>query len=312
VAGVAVVACPKADEPSDEAHAEPASAAAPIDPTAAVGAPALRMFDWLDPDAIAVTYSRLPPEIDPDPFSVVFALPPRVARMLRDVSGVADGLDAVLSPSAPRPDTWLGPQALASTPRLASGTYVLRPLTKPRAEVEAMLQDAGMQQSQVEGFSIYLPQGPFPWKVAFVEDDIVAFIPVKEIGSGLGPLTAGRDLPPSEVETELRKALQSDPNAVLELYAVGPLLHFDLGQDVLQLMMRVRPWDGDGLSVELRLQPSEDPDQAVATLENRKTPLESDQIQALVDRVAFTLDGPTVEGHLQLTSDDLSVLRGAT
>jgi hypothetical protein len=93
---------------------------------------------------------------------------------------------------------------------------------------------------------------------------------------------------------------------------VGPLLHFDLGQDVLQLMMRVRPWDGDGLSVELRLQPSEDPDQAVATLENRKTPLESDQIQALVDRVAFTLDGPTVEGHLQLTSDDLSVLRGAT
>lgn len=267
-----------------------------------------KLLEWLDPEAVSVIYSTLPDEIDLDILGVVFALPPKLGGMLRANANLVEGLDAVLPPDAPRPDTWLGPETLATTSVVSSGTYVLRPLTRPRDEVQALLESAGMQPTVTEGITILVPRGAFPWKAAFVTDEVVAFIPVKELGSGLSPLTAGRDMPPSDVSKALRDVARNQPDALLELYAAGPLAHFDVGQDVLQLMLRVRRWEKQGMDVEIRMQTSGDLQAAAEQLEARKTPLETDQVQTLVERVAYSVDADTVLGRLQLGPDDVAIL----
>ena len=285
-------------EPVQEVVAEPADVAS--------GGHAL--LEWLDPDAVAIVYVRRAAGIDPEAFSAAFAVPPKLARMLRDVPAVVHGLDAVGDPGDPEPDTWFGPDALATTSIVSSGTYVLHTLAKPRADVERYLEHASMRPSEIEGFTVYEPQGPFPWKVAFLSQSVVAFIPVKEIGSGLSPLTAGRDLPASRAEEELAKVLEEDPSTVLEAVAAGPLLHLDLGQDLAQFAVRARPFRGKGLEVELQLAPLEDPQQAAASLQDRDLSLETDALAALAKKVAFSVEGPVVIGRLQANPDDARAL----
>jgi hypothetical protein len=300
----------RADE--DAARAQPAEAnAGPAKTPASPSGTAEKLIEWLDPDAVAVLYSKLPPTIDTDALSVVFAVPQKTARMLRANANLVEALDAVLPAEAPRPDQWLGPETLATASAMSTGTYVLRPLTRPRDEVQALLEGAGMHPTVIEGITILVPRGAFPWKAAFVTDEVLAFILIKEIGSGLNPLTAGRDMPPSEIAQALLGVTRNEPDAVLELYAAGPLVHFDIGQDVLQLMLRVRRWERQGLDVEVRMQTSRDPHEASEKLGQRKTPLETDQIQALVDRVAFSVDQDTVMGRLQLGPEDLAVLEAS-
>jgi hypothetical protein len=219
-------------------------------------------------------------------------------------------LDSVLDAESPRPAQWLGNEALASSSVVSSGTYVLRPMTQPAADVQAILEKAGMERDEVEGIAIFMPQGPFPWKVAFLDDVVVAFIPVKEIGTGLSPLTAGRDLPASPVETQLQQVLANKPSPLLELYAAGPLLHLDLGQDVQQFELRVVPWQGKGMDAQLVLHPMHDADVAADALRDRELDLETDQVNALAKRVAFTVEGTAVAGRLQLTAEDVSALAG--
>lgn len=307
----------KKDEPAAtqaQARGDAGPAASPSASVAETGteaSPALRLVDWLDPDAAVVVYWNLPADVDPSTLSVVFALPSRLERMLRDLTSVDEALDAVLPLDSPRPEALLRPEALGVAPLVAVGTYVLRPLSAPRAEVEQALAAAGLRATQTEGFTIYEPQPPFPWRVVFLTDDVVAFVPTKEIGTGLGPLTAGRDLPPSPLENELRRVLKEEPTTLFDLNAATPLVHFDLGEDVVGLALRIRPWQKTGMDVELRLQPSGDPAEAVAVLEKRQAPLETEPVQKLVERVAFTVDAGAVAGRLQLTEGDVAVLREA-
>lgn len=298
------------NQPRDEA--EPARPTAPTDAeppaTPTESTPAGKLLEWLDPDAVSVVFSRIDPSIDTDAFSMVFALPPKIERMLRDIQGVDHALDAVLDPEAPRPSEWLGPHALGAASVVSSGTYVVRPMTAPVAEVEAHLLGAGMQKTDVEGFPVFVPRGPFPWKVVFLEDDVAGFVPVKEIGSGLSPLTAGRDLPPSALETEIRTVLSQDPDAVLDIYAGGPLLHLDLGQDIAQLGVHTRRFQQGGLDVEVRMQPVDSAEQARTSLQSRDLLLETDQVQALAKRVAYTVEGNVVTGRLQATPQDVAVM----
>ncbi len=266
------------------------------------------LLEWLDPEAVAIIYLKRGFDIDPEAFATAFAVPPKLARMLRDVPAVLEGLDAIRDANDPDPQSWFGPDALASTSIVASGTYVLRTLERPRADVEGYLERASMRADEIEGFGVFLPQGPFPWKVAFLTDRVVAFVPVKEIGSGLSPLTAGRDLPASRAEQELEQVLKQDPSTVLEAVAAGPLLHLDLGQDLAQYSVRARPFQTSGLEVEVQLAPMEDPTQAVASLSERDLSLETDALAVLAKKVAFSVEGPIVVGRLQATSDEVRTL----
>lgn len=271
---------------------------------------AASLLAWLDPEAVSVMWVDLPPEVDADTLATVFAMPPKLARMLRDVQEVDDALDSVLDPSSPRPADWLSQEALASSSVVSSGTYVLRTLQKPAAEVQPILEQAKMERDEIEGLAVFTPQGPFPWKVAFLDESVIAFIPVKEIGTGLSPLTAGRDLPASAVEKQLEMVLANQPPPALELYAAGPLLHLDLGQDIVQFEFRIVPLPGNGLDAQVVLHPADDADKAASALQERELDLETDRIQALAKRVAFTVEGPAVLGRLQLGPDDVSALAG--
>jgi len=268
-----------------------------------------RMLDWVDPDAVAVGFMRLPEDLDVAAVSVVFALPPRAERILLDVARIVDDLDAIVLPDAPRPTSWLGREALAMLPVMSAGTYVIRPITRPRTEVEQHLVAGGMQARDQDGFRMLFPTGAFPHKIAFLSDDVIAFIPVKEIGSGLSPLTAARDLPPSDLERELTAVLDRERDALLELYVQGPLIHLDLAQELAGVRFALRDWSRGGLDGSVLLQPVRDAEQARDVLEKRDAPHETDVIKGLVKRVAYTVEARFVTGRLQLTADDVRGLR---
>jgi len=291
-----------------EVEETPAPAVVPTGPaptSPSGGASAL--VQWLDPDAIAVAWVALPPGLDTDTFATVFAMPPKAAQLISDVAEIDAALDAVLPEGGAEPSTWFGPASLAMSTRFGVGTYVLRRLVTPKATVKAALLGVRMREQEVDGFVMLVPDGPLPFRVVFLGDDTVAFIPAREIGSGLGPLTAGRDLPAGTTERELVKVLEESPDAPLELYATGPLLHFDLGDDIVQFAVRARKWQ-DGLDVQVRIAPDGDAAAAASTLEARDVALETDAVRALCKRVAFTVDGTFVEGRLQLTREDLTTL----
>jgi hypothetical protein len=300
----------KADESKDVASAEEGGEAPTAEPATKVSTPE-RLLAYLEPEAIGVLYVR-PPEggpLDPELLSTVFALPPRGQALVAAALSVDEMLATVLGPDAPPVSEILGEEILAMTPAVANGTYVVRPLKKTPAEVEALLTADAMRKTEVEGTSILTPTGAFPYKAAMLDDDVIAFIPVGEIGSGLNPLTAGRDLPASEVRLELTELLKNDPSVHFVGIVAGPMLHLELTDDVGLARLILRRWQEGGLDAEIRLQTTGKPDVAAKELEERTAPLETDQVQALVDRVAFTVDGPTVAGRLQLTKDDLAHLR---
>ncbi|MBX7080177.1 MAG: hypothetical protein K1X88_13355 [Nannocystaceae bacterium] len=305
------------------AAAEPATTPTPAVPEPSAPTPARAdakaLLAWLDPDAVAVAWLDLPAGLDVDAFATVFAMPPKSAKLLRDYVDVELALDAVLPADAPRPSTWLSREGFAMLPAIATGTYVVRRMLRPRAEIEALLLRTRMQATTHEGFTVLVPQGPLPLRVVLLGEDVIAFLPAREIGTGLGPLTAGRDLPPSETRRELERVLAESPVATIELYASGPLLHFDLGHDVAQFMLRARPWQGRGLDVQMRLLPlvdqGEDPlvtaNADATALGKRELSLETEAVRAIAGKVGFSIDGAFVEGRLQLPAEDLQAL-GAT
>jgi hypothetical protein len=304
---LAWVGCKKEEPPAEQAPSQAAfSATGTDDGQSKDGRPRVtRMLDWIDPDAVGVGFMRLPEDIDVTALSVVFALPPRAERVLLDVAGIVDDLDAIVLPDAPRPTTWLGREALAMLPVMSAGTYVVRPITRPRAEVEQHLLAGGMEARNRDGFDMLFPTGAFPYKIAFLSDDLLAFIPVKEIGSGLSPLTAARDLPPSDLERELVSVLDRERDALLELYVQGPIIHLDLDQELAGVRFALRDWSRGGLDGSVLLQPVRDADKARDTLEKRELPHETNVLKALAGRVAFTVDANFVTGRLQLTADDV-------
>ncbi|MEZ4453559.1 MAG: hypothetical protein R3B09_29145 [Nannocystaceae bacterium] len=269
--------------------------------------PSGRLLAWLDPDAVGATWVGTRSDLDADAMATVFGVPPRAARMLRDLQNVDEGLAILFGEDAPK--TWVRPEALAMLPAMARATYVLRLLEVPRAQVEAALTAAEWESSVVEGFTLWQPSGAFPWRIVFLEDALIGLVPVQEIGSGLGPLTAARDLPPSQLRTEFGKAIAANPEILLELFCQGPLLHIDLTDDVGVIRLSLRRWQRSGIDVDVLLQPMGDAVQAASELEARKAPLESDAVQALVDRIAFTAESAMVVGRLQLPAEDLGALR---
>jgi hypothetical protein len=310
---LACVGCKKEEPHAEDTPTQAGWPASGIDDAEAKdGRPRVtRMLDWIDPDAVGVAFMRLPEDIDVTALSIVFALPPRAERLLLDVSRIVDDLDAIVLPDAPRPTTWLGHEAVAMLPVMSAGTYVIRPITRPREEVEQHLVAGGMEARNDDGFDMLFPTGAFPYKIAFLSDDLLAFIPVKEIGTGLSPLTAARDLPPSDLERELTTVLDRERDALLELYVQGPVIHLDLDQELAGVRFALRNWGRGGIDGSVLLQPIRDSQEARDVLEKREASHETNVIKALVERVAFTVDANFVTGRLQLTADDMRAIKEA-
>ncbi len=323
------LAC-EADRPAEPAvAAAPASDAAPVIAVPeAAPAPASPhpLLAWLDPDSTTAVYVRITPELDLFALAELFAVPPRAAHMLRDLQNFEAGLTALIGDSGPKPATWLRPEALAYLPSLAHRAYLVRGLARPRAEVEAWLRAAGLAHATIEGMAVYAPLPPtdpdaeampdhlaaaaaFPWRIVFLDDDVIGCLSLKEVGGGMGPLTAGRDLPASEIELQLTREFTEDPEMQLDMFATGPMLSLDISDDIAALRLGVRRWSRTGLDGELVMQPIGDADEAAKQLEARKPVVGTDTLRELYKRVAFTAEPPVVRGRLQLTAEDLRLLR---
>ncbi|MEM9458271.1 MAG: hypothetical protein AAGF11_29110 [Myxococcota bacterium] len=292
---------PPAPEPSPGANTPSANAAS--DPSTAGP-----LLAWLDPDAVSVAYLDLPQHLRSDAVAVVYGLPPRAEDLLQAVTDLDHALDAIRPTDSPATDTWLSPRGLVTVGRLARRPTVLHPLRVPKAEAIARLEALGLVREEDEVFEIWAPQRVFPYKVVMLEGEVAAFIPAAEPGSGLSPLAAARDQPPSDVETQLG-ALLSGPDApTLALFAAGPMLHFDLSDDVLAVRFELRRASDGSLDGQLALQIEGDPAAAAKALEDRTAPEQSDRIQQLVERAAYVVDAEVVAGRLQLSAADAKLL----
>jgi len=297
---------PSADSAGESAAGEGDAAAAQADAEPASGT-AGKLLRWLDPESVGATWVGRAHDLDADALATLYAIPPRAARMLRDIQFVDEGLRIALG--AEEAKEWLRPEVLAMQPAVARGTYVLRLLAAPRSKVEEALVEYEMTESKVEGFSLWEPDGVFPWRILFLDDETLAMIPTQEMGSGIGPLTAGRDLPASMLEKELNQAIAAEPNLVLDLFAQGPFLHMDLSEDVAVVRLSLRQWQGSGLDGNVLLQPLGDPATAADELEARDGAVENDAMRELIDRIAFSAEPPVVLGRLQIPAEDRGPLR---
>lgn len=310
IAGLAA-ACDREEPPAREPVPSPPSpAAAAEDGTPATPAtvdPArARLLAWLDPDAVSVAYLSLP--LRADAVAVVYGLPPRAEDLLDAIGNIDQALDAVRPIDAPATNTWLGPQALATASLMAKKPLVLRPLLVPRAEAIARLEALGLERQEVDAFEVWTPRRVFPYRVVLLDGDVAGFIPASDPGTGLPPLIAARDMPPSDVETQLDTLLATPGGPVAALFAAGPMLHLDFDQPVLAVRFELRRSPGGGFDGQIALQVDGDPGAVVTVLEARKAPEQNDAVQQLMERAAFVVDGPVVAGRLQLSTADAAPL----
>ncbi|MEX1364862.1 MAG: hypothetical protein AB1Z98_17170 [Nannocystaceae bacterium] len=296
---------PATDAGSSSAAADPSSPAAQ---SPAGQDERARLLAWLDPEAVSVAWIRAPQPLRGDALAVVYGLPARAEDLLQAVGDIDRALEAVRPAEAPQTSTWLGSTALASTGRFARRPTVVRPLLQPRAQVEAALDALPLRRQQVDAFDVWEPERVFPYRIVMLGDDALAFIPASEPGSGLRPLAAARDMPPSDVQDQLDGLLGEPGAPVIALFASGPLLHFDLDQDVMAVRFELYRASDGGLDGRVALQVDGDPATAVKALEDREAPEQSDRIRELVKRSAYLVDGEVVQGRLELPATDAAVL----
>jgi hypothetical protein len=267
-----------------------------------------RLLAWLDPDAISVAYSRMPERLRADAVAVVYGLPPRAEELLRAIADVDEALEAVRPTDAPATGTWLASEALVTAGRLSRRPLVLRPLLVPKAEAIARLEALGLERQEVDAFEVWQPRRVLPYRVVLLDGDVAGFIPMSEPGTGLPPLVSARDMPPSEVETQLDALLAVPDGLAVALLAAGPMIHLDVDQDVMSVRFELRRAKDGSLDGQLALQVDGEPGPVAAALEGRKAPEQSDAIQRLVERAAYGAEGPIVAGRLQLSPADAALL----
>ena len=83
------------------------------------------------------------------------------------------------------------------------------------------------------------------------------------------------------------------------------------GGDEPEIVLGVRRWSRTGLDGELIIHPIGDAEAAAKQLEARSPALATDALRELYRRVAFTPEPPVVRGRLQLTAEDLRLLRSS-
>ena len=309
--------CP-ASEDKSRGEDTPTESAAPESPAqraktspAIKGADLPRVVEWLDPEATGVLVARGDAlKLDPHVVAAVFALPPATEDLLEPIYDVDWALEASLPKDTKAADLF-GDVMMTMHPGVASGVYVVRPLKVSNDAFVKLLGDAFLSE-EIEGITIWRPKGAFPYKIAMLDEGLVAMIPVEEIGSGLAPLTAGRDLPPSPVEEELTKTLAADPDMLLAGTTAGPVMHLELDDDVARARLTMRRFKRSGLDVEVAFQVMGDADAAAKQLDAHDAPAENDQVRTLAKNVAFSLESGVVVGRLQVLPEDVANLRSGS
>jgi hypothetical protein len=309
--------------------AAPAAAGEPTgEPTATPEAPRAseldRLLAWMPGEPHAVAYDRLGERLDPAVLEVVFAIPPKAGHLL-DERGTLDDALALVFEGEAEAGNWLAPPSFGFTISLSRSPYFLRLLSKPAAEVTPLLRDAGFTSNTIDGVELWLPSGSFPWRIALLEGDVAAFIPVDVPGAGLEPLlqreadetgeTGDTPSSPSSgtevVEAELRRALTDDPMIELVLISSGPLVHLDVEQAIAQVQFALRriAANATGYEGQIVLMPVGDPDECANDLRARKYPEENQQVQALIAAVEFAVIEGGVIGRLAISPDQLKHVR---
>ncbi|MGB1701387.1 MAG: hypothetical protein ACPHRO_15630, partial [Nannocystaceae bacterium] len=204
---------------------------------------------------------------------------------------------------------WFDDDMLVMRPRVANGLYVVRRLERPRDALKQALAGQGTF-TEAEGFEVFRPRSAFPFNLVFLEDDVVAFVPLQEIGSGLSPLTGARDLPASPAEGEVLEALKQDRELSMLAMAAGPMTHLDLAHDVGRARMtlwRRKAGVADG-EVAYQMLSTDEALLAVDELTKRTIFADSERVKEIGQKVAFTAEGDVVTGRLQLPTADADVL----
>lgn len=304
LAGCKEKPAPPATEDAEANVAEAAPKDAARTPTNAT------LLAWLDPDATSIGYVRNELTLDGEQFSMIFGLPPNLEAIVKAPSDLQWALGVLLDdPDPAAVDKWFDDDMLIMRPRVANGLYVVRRLERPREELKQALAGQGAF-SEAEGFEVFRPRSAFPFHLVFLEDDVVAFVPLQEIGSGLSPLTAARDLPASPAEGEILEALNQDRELSLLAMAAGPMTHLDLAHDVGRARASLRRREGgvaDG-EVAYQMLGTDEAKLAVDELAVRTIFADSERMKEMAAKVAFTVEGEVVSGRLQIPAADADML----
>jgi hypothetical protein len=296
---------------------EPTTDVVPAEPEAATpevaGASELdRLLAWMPHEPLAVAYDRLGKRLDPAILAVVFGIPPKAGNLL-DERGTLDDALALVFEGDSEAGRWMAPTSFAFSVALSRSPYFVRPLSQPAAEVQPLLQGAGFTENTIDGVALWLPSGSFPWRIALLEGDVAAFIPIDVPGAGLEPLVRGREADTansakSVVDAELRRTLTDDPMIELVLISSGPLIHYDVKQAIAQVqfaLRRIPAGNTPGYEGQIVLTPTGDPDECANDLRARKYPEENQQIQTLLAGVQFEIIERSVIGRLMIEPEAL-------
>jgi hypothetical protein len=340
IAALALAGCKSDEAPpratttttTTQAAATPAE---PTEPAATAAAPRAseldRLLAWMPGEPKAVAYDRLAERLDAAVLEVVFGIPPKAGHLLDERETLDDALALVFEGDSAT-GNWLAPPSFAFTIALSRSPYFLRLLSKPAVEVAPLLESAGFTKNTIDGVELWLPSGSFPWRIALLEGDVAAFIPIDVPGAGLEPLLQQRptDKTADEavdktgeaavdktagsassgkavVEAELRRALTDDPMIELVLISSGPLVHFDVRQPIAQVQFALRRMaaNASGYEGQIVLMPAGDPDECANDLRARKHPEENQQVQSLIGAVEFAVIEGSVMGRLTISPDQI-------
>ncbi|TPV94033.1 MAG: NUDIX hydrolase [Myxococcales bacterium FL481] len=305
---MAIAGC-RDEAPAPSAAAPPPStesAPAQVEPDPDVAPASRDIFAWCDPDAVGGVYGSGTREFDLTTLATIFALPPRGRETALADTAVRSALGSLSVDDAQATDKLWGERWISFNSPLARAPFVLRELRAEPAVVETLLTAVGFNRRERDGFVVFQHQRAFPWKIVLLDRGTAAFVPRSEIGSGLTPLTAARDLPPGALAEQLRDdARQND--LILTSYVAGPMLHLNLAHDVEQAQWRLRRWQSDGLDGAIALMLGADVavGSEVAALTQREGIGETERTRALMRRVAFEAEGQTATGRLQIPARDV-------
>ncbi|MFV8754544.1 hypothetical protein ACNOYE_28680 [Nannocystaceae bacterium ST9] len=300
--------------PDEPAKPEPTPEAEPEAPREDSTALLVRLLSWLPSDTLAVSYDRMPERWSPAVLASVFALPPKAADLLDERRLLDEALAQAFETEAGPPDlAWLGPQSMAFTLPIIRHAYLVRPLLKPASELDSLFTSAGFMREEIEGKVVWLPKGAFPWRMAILDEQTIAFVPA-DPGAGVQPLLDAAAAPASPVEAQVSDALGKDPMIELTLLAAGPLMHYDTDAAINQIQFALRrPGPNLGYEGLVVMMPDGDPSAVATELRERSTPEENLQVQELIKLVEFipepTMTPPQVIGRLTIAPDQLKHFR---
>ena len=296
------------DEPPAPSGGAPTTAAAPAPAPTKAPAPAspeTALLAWLSPDATTAAFVDLDRPLDVALVAYLAGAPAPVEDLLRQLAGARADLDDLLRIDTPAPSGTLGPLGLGALVPLESDPVLVYRIDGDPHGFETALASAGFERRSLDGWTTYEPRGAFARRVVLLDERTAALVSRRALGSGLSPLSAARDLPPSSLERQLAEALSARPRPVVEAAAGGPIVHLDAPEPLGGYHLSVFPWQRGGLDVRADLVPTGDAAALAEALAGRGHPGLDDNAAELARKVAFVPEGAVVRARLQVPGQEV-------